>query len=166
MRKLAIVTAAVGMTLSVAACVPSSQSGTTYSRDEARRVQQIELGRVLDKQQVTIEGTKSGLGGAAGGVIGGIAGSAVGGGKGSEIAAAVGAVAGAIAGAKAEEASTRELAVEYTVRLASGKILSVVQAETPEQVIGIGETVKLLSQGTTYRISPVAATLANELEQQ
>jgi len=163
MNRSIMISLAVVVSLTATACVPSSQTGSAYSRQEARRVQQIELGTVLDKQLVTIEGTKSGLGGAAGGVIGGIAGSAVGDGKGSDIASAVGAVLGAVVGAQAEEASTRQQAVEYTVRLESGKVLSVVQAETEDNRINVGQTVKLLSQGATYRISPVSAALANQL---
>lgn len=166
MKKFMLITSVTLLSVTLtAACVPSSQTGSSYSRDEARRVQQIELGTVLDKQWVNIEGTKSGLGGAAGGIIGGVAGSAIGDGKGSDIASAVGAVVGAVVGAKAEESSTRQQAVEYTIRLETGKVLSVVQAEEPEKPIAIGETVKLLSQGATYRISPVSAVLAQELNQ-
>ena len=139
----------------LAGCTPSSQTGTSYSREEARKVQSIKIGKVLDMQPVTIEGTKTGAGGVAGGAIGGIAGSGVGGGKGQDIMTVVGAVAGAAAGAMMEESITKKSAFEYTVRLSSGQVISVVQAEDPDSPIKIGDAVKLLSQGSTYRIAPL-----------
>jgi len=145
---------AVCALVGVAACVPSSQTGTSYSRDEARKVQNVLIGQVLDIQDAQIEGTKSGIGGAVGGVAGGIAGSTLGGGKGSDLFAIAGAVAGAAAGAVAEEGMTRKVAKEYTVRLTTDEVISVVQAVDPnEPAIAVGDSVKVLRQQGTYRIN-------------
>ena len=144
------------LTVTVAACVPASQTGTSYSRAEARRVQHVEIGTVLAVAPVVIEGTKSGAGGAVGGVVGGIAGGSTGSGAAGEIAAVLAGVAGAIVGAKAEEAVTRANGREYTVRLDDGEVLSVVQAVDDKAAeIVAGDQVKLLSQGGTYRVAPL-----------
>ncbi|MBD1390926.1 glycine zipper 2TM domain-containing protein [Neiella sp. HB171785] len=152
MKRLMIVLFATAFTLT--ACVPSSQTGRDYSRSEARKVQRVEIGTVLDMQLVNIEGTKTVAGSAAGGALGGVAGSAVGGGKGKDIATVVGAIVGAAAGAAAEEKLTQQQGTEYTIRLENGNVISVVQANSEQEApINIGDTVKLLSQGSTYRVT-------------
>ena len=55
-------------------CVPATQTGTSDSRGEARAVQQVQIGKVIEVTEITIEGTKSGAGGIVGGAVGGIAG--------------------------------------------------------------------------------------------
>ncbi|MBW8192381.1 glycine zipper 2TM domain-containing protein [Neiella marina] len=149
-----LVIIAITSLAALCACVPSSQTGRDYSRSEARKVQRVEIGTVLDIQLVNIEGTKTVAGTAAGGALGGVAGSAVGGGKGKDIATVVGAIVGAAAGAAAEEKLTQQQGSEYTIRLENGNVISVVQANSEEEaVIRIGDTVKLLSQGNTYRVN-------------
>lgn len=134
-------------------CVPSSQTGTNYSRTEARQAQNVEYGKIVDMTPVTIDGTKSGVGGVAGGALGGVAGSAVGDGKGSTIMSVIGAIAGAAAGAGAEEDITKQAAHQYTIKLQSGRTLSVVQADDPKAPLSVGDPVRLISQGSTYRIT-------------
>ncbi|MFM2480813.1 hypothetical protein [Celerinatantimonas sp. YJH-8] len=133
-------------------CVPSSETGTNYSRTEARQVQNVQIGTIIEKSAATIEGTKSGVGGVAGGVVGGIAGSTAGGGKGSALMSAVGAIAGLAIGAVSEEKLTQQTAHEYTITLNSGKTISVVQADDSKAPLAVGDKVRLLSQGSTYRI--------------
>lgn len=149
-----LATAALTSVLLLTACVPSKQTGTSYSRSEARTVQNIQIGRVLDTTPVTIEGTKSGLGGVVGGAVGGIAGNSVNNGVEGDIAAVLVGAAGAIIGAKAEEKFTKASGTEYTIRLENGKIISVVQAnDKAAEPIVAGDTVKLLSQGTSFRVA-------------
>jgi len=120
-------------------------------------VQTVKLGTVVDATPVSIEGTRTGAGGAVGGVIAGLAGSTVGDGRGSEIAAVIAGTAGAIVGAKAENALTRADGMEYTIRLDDGEVISVVQAVDPEaEQIGAGDAVKLLAQGGTFRVTKLA----------
>lgn len=136
-------------------CLPASQTGTSYSRDEVRRVQNIQLGTVIDLTAVRIEGTNSGVGGAVGGAVGGIAGSTVDDGAAGDIAAIVAGAAGALVGAKLENAATNANGFEYTIQLeSSGEVISVVQAVDPkaDQIVA-GDRVKLLSQGGTYRVT-------------
>jgi len=140
------------LTLSVflAACA-SSQSGSVYSRDEARKTQTVRMGVVESVRLVRIEGTKTPIGTVAGGAVGGIAGSTIGHGRGSAAAAVVGAVVGGLAGAAAEEGITRKDGLEITVKLDNGTMLAVVQ-EADEQ-FHPGERVRLVESGGTTRVT-------------
>ena len=139
-------------------CVPATQTGTSYSRREARVLQQVKIGKVLEVAEVVIEGTKSGAGGIVGGAVGAIAGRNTGSGAGGEIAAVLGGAVGSVVGAKIEEARTRASGREYTIRLEKGEVISVVQAIDPKAApIVAGDEVKLLSQGATYRVTRLNA---------
>jgi outer membrane lipoprotein SlyB len=129
----------------------SSNSGSVYSRDEARKVQTVKLGVVESVRQVKLEGTKSPVGTIAGGVIGGVAGSTVGQGRGSAIIAAIGAVAGGLAGSAAEEGLTRKDGLEITVKLENGTLVAIVQEA--DDKFEPGEKVRLVESGGTTRVS-------------
>lgn len=129
----------------------SSNSGSVYSRDEARKAQTVKTGVVESVRNVKLEGTKSPVGAVAGGAVGGIAGSSIGGGRGSMIAAVIGAVAGGLAGSAIEEGVTRKNAYEITVKLDGGNLVSVVQ-EADEQ-FAPGDRVRIIENGTTSRVS-------------
>lgn len=145
--------------LLLVACVPSQQTGTSYSRDEARTVQNVKLGTIVDATPVMIEGTKTGIGGVLGGVVGGLAGLTVDDGTTGDIAAVIVGAAGAAVGAKAESAITKAQGMEYTIKLDDGEVISVVQALDPNaEPIGAGDAVKLLSQGGTFRVTKLAST--------
>ncbi len=128
-----------------------SLGGGSYTRDEARREQNVRMGIVESVRPVQIEGTRSGIGAASGAVVGGIAGSTVGGGRGSDIAAVVGAVAGGVAGQAAEQGATRRTGVEITVKLDSGALVAIVQEA--DETFKAGERVRILSDGTTSRVT-------------
>ena len=98
--------------------------GGSYTRDEARREQNVRMGVVESVRQVQIEGTRTIVGPAAGAVVGGIAGSTVGGGRGSDVAAVLGAVVGGVAGQAIEQGTTRRTGVEVTVKLDSGALVA------------------------------------------
>lgn len=129
----------------------SSNSGSVYSRDEARRVQTVKTGVVESVRQVKLEGTKSPVGTAGGAVVGGVAGSQVGHGAGQAIATVVGAIVGGIAGAAAEESITRKDGIEITVKLDSGPLVAIVQEA--DEVFQPGEKVRLIESGGTTRVS-------------
>jgi len=140
------------LTLSVflAACA-SSQSGSVYSRDEARKTQTVRMGVVESVRAVKIEGTKTPIGTVAGGAVGGIAGSTVGSGRGAAIATVVGAVAGGLAGSAAEEVVTRRDGLEITVKLDNGSMVAVVQEADVQ--FHPGERVRLVESGGTTRVT-------------
>jgi len=140
----------IPLCLFVVAC-GSNPSATTYSRDQALSVQQVQFGTIVSVRQVQIEGTKSGVGAAAGTVIGGVAGSGVGGGRGSTIAAVVAGVGGGLLGDKVENAATKKAGLELTIQLDGGGIISVVQQA--EEYFQAGDRVRLLTSGGTARIS-------------
>ena len=140
----------LGIAVVLGGCA-SSNAGDVYSRDEARRVQSVQMGVVEGARPIKIEGTKSAVGTGAGAVVGAIAGSTVGQGKGSSIGAVLGAVAGGVVGSAAEEGYTREDGMEITVRLESGRIISVVQAGKEE--FKPGDKVRILERGGVTRVT-------------
>jgi outer membrane lipoprotein SlyB len=142
---------AVGLlSIFLTACA-SSNSGSVYSRDDARRVQTVRTGVVESVRSVKLEGTKSPVGTIAGGAVGGIAGSSIGGGRGSAIAAVIGAVAGGLAGSAVEEGVTRKDALEITVKLDGGSLIAIVQEA--DEVFKAGDKVRLIENGSTSRVS-------------
>lgn len=138
------------LSILLAACA-SSNSGSVYSRDDARKVQTVRTGVVESVRSVKLEGTKSPIGTVAGGAVGGIAGSSVGGGRGSAIAAVIGAVAGGLAGSAIEEGVTRKDALEITVKLDGGALIAIVQEADEE--FKAGDKVRLIENGDTSRVS-------------
>lgn len=129
----------------------NSNSGSVYSRDEARKVQTVKTGVVESVRPVKLEGTKSPVGTIAGGAVGGIAGSSVGGGRGSAIAAVIGAVVGGLAGSAAEEGITRKDGLEITVKLDGGGMIAIVQEA--DDMFKAGERVRIVENGGTSRVS-------------
>lgn len=129
----------------------SSNSGSTYSRDEARKVQTVKTGIVESVRTVKIEGTKTPIGPAVGGVVGGVAGSSIGGRRESVVGAVLGAAAGAIAGALGEELVTKKDGLEITVKMPDGSLLAIVQ-EADDQ-FKPGEKVRLIENGNVTRVS-------------
>ena len=143
MRIIQILVATL-LTLLLGACA-SSNSGSVYSRDDARKTQTVRTGIVESVRQVKLEGTKSPIGTVAGAAVGGIAGSSIGQGKGSTIGAVIGAVVGGLGGSAAEEMMTRKDALEITVKLDGGGLTAVVQ-EADEQ-FKAGDKVRLIESG-------------------
>lgn len=129
----------------------SSRSGKVYSRDEARTAQYVYYGTVLRVEEVTIEGSQSGVGAVSGGVLGGVVGNAIGGGSGRVIATAAGAVGGMLAGAATEKAVTTKSALEIEVELDDGRLMVVVQEDDSQYVVG--DRIRLISgSGGTWRV--------------
>lgn len=137
-------------TLLLTGC-PAGLGGADYSRDQARTVQEVQMGVVESVRQVNIEGTRTPVGAGAGAVVGGVAGSTLGGGRGSIIAATAGAVLGGVGGAAAEEALTRQTGIEITVRLDSGRMIAITQAA--DEQFAIGDRVRVLSGGGVTRVT-------------
>ena len=137
--RVGAVVLAAGLVLS--GC-PASMSGGSYTRDQARQAQDVQLGYVESVRQVNIEGTKSGVGAVSGAALGGLAGSNIGGGRGQIAGAIGGAVLGGVAGAAIEEGVTRQPGLEITVRLDSGRMTAVTQAA--DEPFYPGDRVRLL----------------------
>lgn len=129
----------------------STSSGSVYSSGQARREQTVRMGVVESVRQVSIEGSKSGVGAVAGGVVGAVAGSNVGRGKGSTIGSILGAVAGGVAGNAVEQGVTKKPGLEITVKLDNGQLRAITQ--DADESFRPGERVRLLSSGGVTRVT-------------
>ena len=129
----------------------STSSGGVYSSGQARQEQTVRMGVVESVRQVSIEGSRSGVGAVAGGVVGGVAGSNIGGGKGSTIGSILGAVAGGVAGNAIEQGTTRKQGVEITVKLDNGELRAITQ--DADETFRAGERVRLLSGSGVTRVT-------------
>jgi outer membrane lipoprotein SlyB len=138
----------------LAGCAQPTLTGTTFSRDEVRQAQTVQMGYVESSTFVVIEGRTGGIVGAGtGAALGGIAASGIGGGRGRDMATVAGAVAGGIAGQRVEESVSRRQGVEITVRLDNGSLISVVQEVDQNQIFEPGDRVRVLGQGRTVRVT-------------
>jgi len=151
MKKQWLVWLTVGVISSMLGACATSNSGSVYSRDEARKVQTIKTGVVESVRTVKLEGTKSPVGTVAGGAIGGIAGSSMGSGRGSAIGAVIGAVAGGLAGSALEEVATRKDAYEITVKLDGGGLVAIVQEA--DVAFNAGDRVRIVENGGVSRVT-------------
>lgn len=148
---LLLLTAALGLS---AGCANSSLTGDTYTREDARKVQQVEFGSVMQVTPVVIEGDREGLIGNAGGtIVGGIAGSAIGDGRGQAIATVIGAAIGGVTGQAAEERLTRKQGQEIQIQKDNGQIVSLVQEVRDQQFFNPGDRVRLLVVNGVTRVS-------------
>ena len=136
--------------LTLTACA-SSRSGDVYTREQARQEMIVRTGVVESVREVQMEGTNSGVGTIAGAAIGGVAGSHVGGGSGQIVGAIFGAVLGGMAGSAIEENTTKKNALEITIKLDGGQLISVVQ-EIGESFLP-GDRVRVLSGGGATRVT-------------
>lgn len=143
----------VALSALLAGCA-THESANVYDKHEAGREQTVRYATVDSVRKVVIDGSQSGLGGAAGGVVGGIAGSGVGHGNGSAVAAVLGAVAGGVAGNMLEHKATTKDAYEITVKLDSGEMRAIVQEADVD--LKPGQRVRLLSSGGVTRVTPVS----------
>lgn len=140
------------ISLAVLAGCATSKSGDVYTRDQARREQNIRMGVVESVREVLMEGTKSPVGAIAGAAVGGVAGSTLGGGNGSTIAAVIGAVAGGLAGSAIEEGVTRKQAMEITIKMDNGQLIAIVQEGDPLE-FRPGDRVRIISSGGESRVT-------------
>lgn len=139
------------VSLVLVACASSSPD--VIQRGDAQRMAQVQDGVVLSVRPVTVDGSQSGLGGAAGGVVGAIGGYA---GSGvqreSQILGVLAGVAGAAAGNALERLATREEAVEILVQLKGGERRAIVQAKAGE-VLAAGDPVVIVTTGSKVRVT-------------
>ncbi|KJG17033.1 outer membrane lipoprotein [Photobacterium angustum] len=141
-------------TLGLAGCA-ANPYGNAYNVNDARQMQEVYYGTVVRTQAVTLNGNGNGIGTLAGGAIGGILGSGVGGGTGSEIATIGGALLGGYLGNEAGEQVTKRNGVNLTIKLNSGRTVSIVQQVNPNVMFHTGERVQInISDDGTSRVTP------------
>ena len=105
----------------------STSSGSVYSGGQARQEQTVRMGVVESVRQVSIEGSKSGVGTIAGGAIGGVAGNMI------------------------EQGATKKQGLEITVKLDNGELRAITQEA--DEAFRSGERVRLLSGGGVTRVT-------------
>ena len=144
----------IASTLGLAGCA-ANPYGNAYNVNDARQMQQVYYGTVVRTQAVTLNGNGNGIGTLAGGAIGGILGSGVGGGTGSEIASIGGALLGGFLGNEAGNQATKRNGVNLTIKMDSGRTVSIVQQVNPQVMFQAGERVQVNeSADGTSRVTP------------
>lgn len=153
MKKIIILTTVLSASV-LGGCAQQGLYGTSYSRDQVRQAQTVQYGTVESVTPVVIEGRDDGvIGAGTGAVVGGIAGRQVGGGSGRALATVVGAVAGGLVGQRIEKSTTTRQGQEITLRLDSGRVVSVVQEVENGQFFRQGDRIRVLGQGSTLRVT-------------
>ena len=122
----------------LAACSTNPRDSSTFSRSNAGQVQSVEMGTIQALRSVTIENESRGRATAVGATAGAVA------------AGTVGAAAGGVAGRAISGGDTA--AVEFTVRLDSGRTIAVVQPGSVDDY-RVGDRVRVTNDGTTTRVA-------------
>ncbi|EHC51354.1 putative outer membrane lipoprotein, partial [Salmonella enterica subsp. enterica serovar Hvittingfoss str. A4-620] len=134
------------MGLSLAGCVNNdSLSGDVYTASEAKQVQNVTYGTIVNVRPVQIQGGDDSnvIGAIGGAVLGGFLGNTIGGGTGRSLATAAGArvvhwrprataagaVAGGVAGQGVQSAMNKTQGVELEIRKDDGNTIMVVQKQ-------------------------------------
>ena len=141
MIKRVLVVSMVG--LSLVGCVNNDTlSGDVYTASEAKQVQNVSYGTIVNVRPVQIQG------GDDSNVIG-----AIGGGTGRSLATAAGAVAGGVAGQGVQSAMNKTQGVELEIRKDDGNTIMVVQKQGNTR-FSPGQRVVLASNGSQVTVSP------------
>ena len=144
MIKRVLVVSMVG--LSLVGCVNNDTlSGDVYTASEAKQVQNVSYGTIVNVRPVQIQG------GDDSNVIGAIGGAVLGGFLGGETAA--GAVAGGVAGQGVQSAMNKTQGVELEIRKDDGNTIMVVQKQGNTR-FSPGQRVVLASNGSQVTVSP------------
>ena len=121
----------------------ASNSGSSYTSDQARSTQNVQTGTIAHVGRATIEENSSLIGPIVGGIVGGVLGSTLGAGTGRTLAILGGAAGGAVAGSAVDKRVQTQNALELTIQLDSGQTISIVQAE--DDYYAVGDKVRILS---------------------
>ena len=139
----------IGLTL--AGCVnDNSLSGDVYSASEAKQVQNVTYGTIVNARPGDDTNVVGAIGGA---VLGGFLGNTIGGGTGRSLATAAGAVAGGVAGQGVQGAMNKTQGVELEIRKDDGSTIMVVQKQGNTR-FSAGQRVVLASNGSQVTVSP------------
>lgn len=123
-----------------------------YRSHELMQRQTEEAGTILALRHVQVQGDGSGVGAVIGASVGGGVGSGFGKGTGSKVNAGLGGIAGAILGGIVEDRLSQRDATELSVRMDSGKTISVV---VPGKLsFAVGTPVRVLSGNGFTRVLP------------
>lgn len=145
--------AAILAALMLQACA-TNLSGNTYTRSEARTIQETRAGVITRIRAVQIEGEKGELGAIVGTVAGAALGSQIGHGGGSVVAGVLGGLAGGFAGNAVQKGANSANGIEITVKLdGTGKQVVVVQQGNLND-FQVGQHVQVVSNGNNAVVTP------------
>lgn len=156
-----LVMAGLAAALSLTGCASSQKAGV-YQTGQIQSKMTVVLATVIDVREVEIEATPSGAGTSAGAVAGAVAGANMGQGRGSIVGSVAGAVVGGVAGTVAEKAFNSKKGIEIIYRPDGGaQTLALVQEKDDQNVIGVGDRVRILEGQFNARATKIAATSAD-----
>lgn len=130
MKNLFIYCCVTLFVLAMSGCVREISSSSYDAKTLGTSNETFECTVIKVRQVVVQEGDylrDNATGGIIGAVAGGAIGNSIGGGRGRTLATVAGATAGALSGAYAERSLSKQNALEYTVRLSTGELRTVVQ---------------------------------------
>lgn len=153
-RKLTVV---ISIGILFSACT-TGLTGNNYSPTEARAVQEVSFGKVLNVRQVLIDGTNSGQGATVGGLAGAVGGSTYGTGNTNIIATTGGGLLGSVLGQGAELGVTRKKGVELVIAVDGGRTIALVQEVSADTTFTVGQRVRLMTLGGATRAIPDDST--------
>ncbi len=133
------------MGLSLAGCVNNdSLSGDVYTASEAKQVQNVTYGTIVNVRPVQIQGGDDSnvIGAIGGAVLGGFLGNTIGGGTGRSLA-----------GQGVQSAMNKTQGVELEIRKDDGNTIMVVQKQGNTR-FSAGQRVVLASNGSQVTVSP------------
>nr|WP_314265385.1 glycine zipper 2TM domain-containing protein [uncultured Moellerella sp.] len=133
----------------------STLAGDTYSANQAKQVQTVTYGTVLNVRPINIQAgnDENVLGAIGGAVLGGLLGNTIGGGTGKTLTTATGAILGGLAGQGVEGTLNKTKGVQLEIRLDSGKNIVVVQKEDPN-TFSVNQRVMIANSGGSVTVSP------------
>ena len=121
-------------------------SGDVYTASEAKQVQNVSYGTIVNVRPVQIQGGDDSnvIGAIGGAVLGGFLGNTVGGGTGRSLATAAGAVAGGVAGQGVQSAMNKTQGVELEIRKDDGDVYKrqSLSLTSPSANAGLSSTVQ------------------------
>ena len=135
---------AVGLLLawSLGACVEANPPAVDY-------------GTVIVVEPTQMAGENSGAGAVIGAVAGGVVGAQFGSGVGQALATLGGVIVGAEAGTVTETSLQNSTALRYTLKLADGRVVTIVQHRNKsDPVLDPGQPVKLVTVGREQHVLP------------
>lgn len=138
----AIVLAASLACAGLAGCV---QTGTTTGVTQTQTLS----GTIVSVRPVSVSNnTDQAAGAIAGAIVGGVIGNQIGNGLGRDVATGLGAAGGALAGSRLAAGANTTTSSEWTVRLADGRTIAVVQDGT----FRVGQKVNVVVSGNSTRL--------------
>lgn len=143
--------AAVVLVAAVLAGCAYNRGSYDYPAYQVGAAQSVQFGVVDAVRPVRINPRQTGVGAGGGAVLGAIAGSQVGGGSGQVAGAVGGAILGGILGQQVEQSANERPGLEITVRLDSGRYVSVVQGA--DEPFRPGDRVRLISGRGRARVT-------------